>query len=69
MLIFAVLGGSFFSIESMPSWFKVISGITPNAWGIQAFNGLARAATLGEILPTLWPLLLMGVLLLGSLPT
>lgn len=63
MLIFAILGGSFFSLDAMPQWFRTVSTITPNAWGIGSFNLLARGESLVGVLPNLWPLLVMGIIL------
>lgn len=65
MLIFGVLGGSFFSLENMPGWYKIVSRITPNSWGISAFSTLAAGGTLVDILPSIFALLTMGVLLFG----
>ena len=65
MLIFGILGGSFFNVESLPSWFVTISRITPNSWGISAFNTLASGGALVDILPALLALLIMGALLFG----
>jgi len=60
MLTFGILGGSFFSIENMPAWYKIVSRVTPNAWGISAFNILAGGGSLIDILPAAGALLIMG---------
>ncbi|MEN6571081.1 MAG: ABC transporter permease [Anaerolineaceae bacterium] len=63
MLVFGIMGGTFVSMDMMPQWFRDVSTITPNSWGIAAFNLLARGETLAGILPKLWPLLVMGTIL------
>ena len=62
-LTFGVLGGSFINVSTMPSWFQVLSKITPNAWGLEGFNTLALGDGLGDILTPLLALVVMGVLL------
>jgi len=66
MLTFGILGGSFFSIEYMPGWYTALSRITPNAWGISAFNTLASGGTLTDILPSILALLAMGFILFSA---
>ena len=63
MLIFGLLGGSFFDISMLPGWLTTFSKITPNAWGIDGFTTLAMGGTLRNITTPLFALLLMGALL------
>jgi ABC-2 type transport system permease protein len=63
MLSFGILGGSFMSIANMPDWFKTISKITPNAWGLDGFTTLGMGGSLSDIRTPLLALLLMGALL------
>jgi ABC-2 type transport system permease protein len=63
MLTFGILGGSFVSLQSMPRWYLAISKITPNAWGLDGFNTLARGGRLVDILGPVGALLGMGLLL------
>ena len=65
MLIFGILGGSFFDISLLPSWFRTVSKITPNAWGLDGFSRLALGSGLAEIVPDIAGLLAMGVVLFG----
>lgn len=65
MLIFGILGGSFFDISLLPSWFRAVSKITPNAWGLDGFGRLALGSGLAEIVPDIAGLLAMGVVLFG----
>ena len=62
MLIFGVLGGSFFVLpQSGPvEW---LSKLTPNAWAIDGFTALASGGGAAELLPILGALLLMAVCL------
>lgn len=63
MLIFGILGGSFFDIGQFPTWFRAISRITPNAWGLDGFTTLALGGGLADILPVVAGLLAMGAVL------
>ncbi|MCE5209015.1 MAG: ABC transporter permease [Chloroflexi bacterium] len=63
MLTFGLLGGSFFSVESMPGWFRTIGKITPNAWGIDGFATLAQGGRLADISASVLGLLVMGAVL------
>lgn len=65
MLIFGILGGSFFDISQLPGWFRVFSRITPNAWGLDGFTALAAGGGLVDIMPNIAGLLVMGALLFG----
>jgi len=65
MLIFGILGGSFFDVQQLPRFFNVINKITPNAWGIDGFAELASGGGLTEILPNIGALLVMGAVLFG----
>jgi ABC-2 type transport system permease protein len=63
MLTFGILGGSFTNTENMPEWFRIVTRITPNAWGVDGFTTLALGGGLQEILTHIIALLIMGVLL------
>lgn len=63
MLTFGIMGGTFVNTEFMPDWFRIISRITPNAWGVDAFTTLALGGSLGNILTPILVLLAMGALL------
>ena len=60
MLTFGVLGGSFFEVDYMPPWFRVLNKITPNAWSVDGFTTLARGGALSDIAGSLVALLVMG---------
>jgi ABC-2 type transport system permease protein len=62
-LMFGLLGGSFISMDNMPTWFQALSKLTPNAWGIQGFATLAAGGTLEDIIVPIVALLLMGAIL------
>jgi ABC-2 type transport system permease protein len=62
-LTFGILGGSFFQMTNLPTWFQVLSKITPNSWGLDGFTVLGLGGHIGEILTPLAALLLMGAVL------
>ncbi|MCC7119028.1 MAG: ABC transporter permease [Anaerolineales bacterium] len=63
MLIFAVLGGSFFQLSNMPPIMQAFSKITPNAWALDGFSTLALGGKLAAIAPPITALLTMGLIL------
>jgi ABC-2 type transport system permease protein len=63
MLLFGILGGSFFDLSMMPEWVRTVSKITPNAWGISGFTTLAMGGNLHSIRTPLIALLVMGAVL------
>jgi ABC-2 type transport system permease protein len=65
MLLFGILGGSFFGGASFPGLLGTISRITPNAWAQEGFLQLARGGGLGDILTPIGALLIMGLVLFG----
>jgi ABC-2 type transport system permease protein len=60
MLTFGILGGSFFEVDYMPVWFRVLNKITPNAWSVDGFTTLARGGSLSDIAGSIVALLVMG---------
>ena len=60
MLMFGILGGSFVSLNNMPSFVQTLSKITPNAWGLDGFTTLAQGGTLADIGTPITALLVMG---------
>ncbi len=63
MLTFGILGGSFFSLDFMVSWFQLIAKMSPNAWGMDGFTTLALGGTLVDIWQPILALIVMGALL------
>jgi ABC-2 type transport system permease protein len=63
MLTFGILGGTFINIDAMPVWFRYVTKITPNAWGIEGFTTLALGGGLHDIQTPLLALLAMGLIL------
>jgi ABC-2 type transport system permease protein len=47
----------------MPQWLVMLSKITPNAWGLDAFSTLALGGQLGDILVPVAALLVMCAVL------
>jgi len=67
-LVFAIGSGSFFPRQFLPEWLQKISLISPNAWGIEAFNSIRLGATVSELLP-LWIGMLMMFAILFVIST
>jgi len=63
MLTFGILGGSFINTDYMPEWFRLISKITPNAWGLDGFSTLAMGGKLADIGVPVLALVVMGAVL------
>ncbi len=63
MLIFGLLGGSFFSMDNFPTWVQALSHVSPNAWGMDGFTLLALGGNLQSILTPVLALLAMGLVL------
>jgi len=66
MLVFGLLGGSFFDMSLLPRWVSTLSKITPNAWGLQGFTTLAGGGTLSSIVEPLLALVVMGTILFAA---
>lgn len=63
MLLFGLLGGSFFDLSMLPPWIQVVNKITPNAWGNDGFYILGVGGKLKDIGTHLLALGIMGALL------
>jgi len=63
MLLFGLLGGSFFDLNMLPDWLQVFSKITPNAWANNGFAILSLGGKLKDIQPNLIGLVIMGMVL------
>ncbi len=63
MLIFGILGGSFVSLENLPSYVQSLGKVTPNAWGLDGFLTLATGGGLADIATPVTALLIMGTVL------
>jgi ABC-2 type transport system permease protein len=63
MLTFGILGGTFINIDAMPAWFRYITKITPNAWGLEGFITLALGGGMHDIRTPILALLVMGLIL------
>ena len=63
MLIFAMLGGSFVSLDNLPAIVQTLGKITPNAWAMDGFTTLAFGGTLTALSTPILALLTMGILL------
>jgi ABC-type multidrug transport system permease subunit len=63
MLLFGVLGGSFFDLSMLPDWIQIVNKVTPNAWAIEGFRILSVGGVLEDIIPEITALLIMGAVL------
>jgi ABC-2 type transport system permease protein len=63
MLIFGILGGGFINLDQMHPAMRLVSKITPNAWGLDGFTALARGGSLASLVEPVGALLLMGAVL------
>jgi len=63
MLIFGLLGGSFFDVSVLPKWVQTLSLVSPNAWGTRGFLNLARGGSISSVTVPVLALLIMGALL------
>jgi len=63
MLLFGILGGSFFDLSMLPDWIQVVNKITPNAWAIDGFYIISVGGRLSGIIEHIIALLIMGLVL------
>jgi len=63
MLIFGILSGGFFSISNMPNWVQVLTRISPNRWGLDAFTTLAMGGSIDSIMVPILALVIMACIL------
>ncbi len=63
MLLFGILGGSFFPTALAASWLQALRLFTPNAWALDGLNELALGGDMADILPNAIALLIMGSVL------
>ncbi len=63
VLVISAIGGSMVPRFMMPPWLQELGWYTPNAWAIEAYQGLLwRDADLNSLAPSIWPLLLLACL-------
>ena len=65
MLLFGIIGGSFFDLSMLPVWISTINKITPNAWAIDGFYILSVGGRLQDITQNVIALFVMGIILLA----
>jgi linearmycin/streptolysin S transport system permease protein len=58
---FALLGGSFIELESLPEPVRLISLLTPNGWAMRAFSDLSAGEGVAAVLPTVGALVAFAV--------
>ncbi|MEM7113174.1 MAG: ABC transporter permease [Chloroflexota bacterium] len=65
MLIFGVLGGTFFPAAQFSDTFRLLGRVTPHSWAMDGFLSLATGGTLADIGLPLVALMLMALVLFG----
>jgi ABC-2 type transport system permease protein len=63
MLVFGIMGGSFIDLSMLPAFVRILSRITPNAWGLDGFTILGLGGRLADLGRPLLGLAVMGSLL------
>jgi len=63
MLTFGILGGTFVDSSRLPAWFRTLTKVTPNAWGVEGFTTLALGGGLRDVVTPIFALLVMGLVL------
>jgi ABC-2 type transport system permease protein len=63
MLLFGILGGSFFPTAMAAPWMQALRMLTPNAWALDGLSELALGGDITDILPNVAALLIMGSVL------
>ncbi len=63
MLIFGILGGGFINLDNMPEWFRIVTHISPNIWGLDGFTTLSLGGGLADIRTPIVALVVMGATL------
>lgn len=66
MLTFGILGGSFISLDNLPAPVRLLSRLTPNAWGLEGFTALAQGGSWAAVAGPILALLVMGAALFGA---
>ena len=67
VLILSAVGGSMVPRFMMPGWLRELGWLTPNAWAIDAWQGLLwRGASLAELATAWWVLGLAAALTIGA---
>lgn len=65
-LIFAAIGGVMIPTFVMPQVMQKLSTLSPMNWGLEAYlNVILRQGTLGDVLPEIFKLLIVGICLLA----
>jgi ABC-2 type transport system permease protein len=66
ILLMAVVGGSIYPLSSMPEFIRSISKLTINRWAMDGFMVIFSGNDRINVLPDIYPLLLIGVVLLSA---
>jgi ABC-2 type transport system permease protein len=65
--VILLVSGVYYSIEVLPGWMQVLSRISPATYVLDGVRrGLIDGATVPELIGNVWPLLVMGVVLIPA---
>ncbi len=65
--VILLVSGVYYSIDVLPGWMQVLSRISPATYVLDGVRrGLIDGATVPELLGDVWPLLVMGVVLIPA---
>ena len=62
-----VVSGVYYSVEVLPDWMQVLSSFSPATYILAGVRqGLLEGATLADVWNDIWPLAIMGVVLIPA---
>ena len=63
VVVFGIVGGVFFPVNSASGLFSVVSRLTPHFWLMDGFQDLSAGSSVGAVLPALGAVLLFAIVL------
>jgi ABC-type multidrug transport system permease subunit len=63
VVVFGIVGGVFFPVNSASGLFSVASRLTPHFWLMDGFQDLSAGSSVGAVLPALGAVLLFAIVL------
>jgi ABC-2 type transport system permease protein len=63
--VLLLVSGVYYDVAILPDWMQVISAVSPATYVLDGVrHGLIDGASIGSLLHDVWPLLIMGVVLI-----